>query len=324
MQTNDEFARIKKEPNKTPPVIAHETKPVHGLERLKVKTLRDTKVQLTNERAFAYLELAEFKGERDVSETHVQLLTDEMRRGRFLDDQVIISTCKLGNTVFKINGQHTCWARTNLPSTYQCAVRWIDYEASSEDQLRALYGVIDRGKARSAGHVVKSQLAGTEQFSDLWVSILPKMAAGLKFWLNPANDHSSRLTASAVASLMQSEHAQLVNQVGRFCQDNYTHTHLKRASVWAALMATYNKVPTKAIDFWQPVADGLGLTDKDDPRYRLRELLKSSSLNIGQSDKKAIGPEDMYKVCLLAWNKWRDGEKVRMTLRPTEKRPTVV
>ena len=290
----------------------------HG-EPLKYKVITDHTVQLTHELAYQFLQLPEFKGERQVNERHVQFLVDEWNNGRFIWEHVIIATATLDGVQYHINGQHTCWMRLYIPTNATAHVRWIDYTVTNEDALRALYGVFDRNKSRTPGHIVKALLAGTDTTDGIWDSIITKLAAGLKLWLWESHIDHRRISPNQVADKIK-EYQNLFSLVAMFWQKNEIHEHLKRAPVFAALFATYDKIPSRAEEFWQPVADGLNINEVTDPRYRLREFLKASSLASSGGNKTVVNQESMYRVCINCWNKWRDGEAMKTTPRATDRR----
>jgi len=99
---------------------------------------------------------------------------------------------------------------------------------------------------------------------------------------------------------------------------------MKRAGVVAALFATFDKLGGKAAEFWDPVANGLGISEKTDPRYMLREYLNTHGQSKGAravaSTTMFVGAEDTYRICISAWNKWRTGEKQSRTYQTLEKR----
>lgn len=299
-------------------------------EQLKVKIASDKTVNFSKEKAFQYLELDTFQGERIVNERHVQFLYNAWVGGRFMWDHVIIACCILGDKKYRVNGQHTCWMRVNLDEDYFIKrgegprVREVVYQVESEDQLRALYSTFDQNKTRSQAHVFKALVAGTSQVQDLWPSVLGNLGSGLKMWLF-ADDDRRLVTSNDIASLISDKYEHLFKTVGLFYQSHYDQSSLfiRRRAVIAALFATFDKAGAKTgAEFWDPVANGLGLTAKDDPRYALRTFMDTHTLSSSRSRRTAgtYGSEDTYRICILAWNKWRQGHKQKTGLKTTDKR----
>lgn len=292
-----------------------------GQERLEYEVLSDTKVKLDNDKAAAYIDLPIFEGERNVTDGHVQTLYDEMRRGNFNELLVVLSTCELKGVTYKVNGQHTCWAKMFMPESYAPTVREIRYRVKTDEQLRNLYAVYDRGKVRTEGHLTKIKLVNTPAAEGIWSSNIEKLTAGMKYWLYPNKQERMRIRDSETAALVKHQHGQVFQNVGRFLQEHHDARHLVRQPVIGAMFDNFNKVPTIAPDFWEKVATGLGLDDKRDPRYHLREFLtrvvmqKSPSASL----KRLADSEEIYRICVQAWNHWRKGGAVQM-LRPTKER----
>lgn len=299
-------------------------------EQLKVKIASDKTINFSKEKAFQYLELDTFQGERSVNERHVQFLYNAWVGGRFMWDHVIIACCILGDKKYRVNGQHTCWMRVNLDEDYFIKkgegprVREVVYQVESEDQLRALYSTFDQNKQRTPSHVFRALLSGTMQAQDLWPSSLNRLGAGLKHWLYESKDRWM-LSSNDVAQLVTDKYEDLFKIVGLFVQSHdQDGVWLKRAGVIAAMFATFEKAGGKAPEFWDPVATGLHLEDKTDPRYALREYLSTHKQSIKDTSARVArnltNAEDTYRICILVWNKWRKGEKVRGGLRSTDKR----
>lgn len=280
-------------------------------------------VLLNKEKCEEFFNLPRFREERAISLDHIQALFDEMVAGRFREELVELATCEWDDVTYLINGQHTCWAVWNMLATkghelFNCNVQQLHYRVKSEDELRKIYSVFDpQIAARSSRHLMKVMLAGSVT-EGVWSSALTFLASGWKLWQAEDKDDRHRLTPVLVANDMEAN-ATLVTSVAEFWQDNQ-NPHLKRAAVSAALFATFSVVPTKAREFWQPVADGIGLNEKNDPRYTLREWLMTSSVHsLGNKEKKQVGAEEMYRICIIAWNKYRNGEKA-ILLRVSPKR----
>jgi len=300
-------------------------KPVNQIaESLKFEVVASRDIQLTHKRAYEFLELSTFPGERNVIEAHVQSLYNAFCAGRFIWEHVIIATCKCmadGKT-YRINGQHTCWMRINAPENISAEVRFIEYAVETEEQLRALYSTFDQNKTRTPGHVVRSLLTGMGATADIWPSSINKLAAGMRLWQFEKPSERQTLAASEIAAIIETKYPELFRMVGLFQQQHYSDgPHARRAAVIAGMFATFNIAGGKAPEFWDAVLTGLNLNEKSDPRFQLRHyLLKHGNSLSGGSDKEASSPEETYRVCILCWNKWRKGEKAMASPRPTDNR----
>lgn len=298
-------------------------------ERLDYDIVEDRQIKFTRDRAFAFLELATFQGERSVNERHVQFLFNQWSSGRFMWEHVLIATCEFKENLYRINGQHTCWMRVNLDEDYFVSlgsvpmVREIVYRVTSEEGLRGLYATFDQNKTRTPGHMLKALLIGKPSTSDLWTSMVPKLGQALKLWLFENPKDRQMVSASDVAAMVDDKYSGLFKIVGLFCQKHYQpeFSWMLRSPVVAAQLACFNVEPSTSAEFWEPVFSGLKLDVKSDPRYQLRKYLMTHRQTAGEME--IASAEDIYRVCILAYNKWRKGESCATGLRPTDKRHRV-
>lgn len=300
---------------------------IASLAKLKVDVVSDQTITLNHEKALSYLDLPVFPGEREVTDNHVQFLYDEIRKGTFNPLLVILSTATFNGVEYKINGQHTCWAVVAMPPSFSLRVREINYRVATAEQLKLLYSTYDRLKARTDGHITKVFLADTEATRDLWMSEVPRLVSAFRHW-HVSNAASRRVTPEQLSAVISREFSGLFRQVALFVQANHKMALSRRVPVVAAMFATFDKVPTKATEFWQPVIDGVNLSARSDPRWQLRDaLLKAlqpGSSTRGSKGMRVLTTEDVFRICLLAWNKWRKGESAAVALRTPQERPKLV
>lgn len=296
--------RILHSVNKDLPVIP-------GIKKMKYSVLSDRMITLDHDRAFKYCDLPIFEGERQITDPHVQLLYDRMKRGSFNPELVVLANCEFAGKTYKINGQHTCWAIVNMLPTFAMRVREIRYAVTSEENLKSVYSMFDQNLARSEGHLTKVRLVNTDVTSGVRASLINNLTSGLKFWLFESKTERRRYKDEETA-LMAKQHQETFRSVAFVLQDNSDLVgDLKRQPVIAAMMATFDKLPRGAIDFWQTVVDGLQMDSKNDPRWRLKKYLADSALGTSTRGtmRRPVEPEVMYRVCIQAWNKWRKEEE---------------
>lgn len=300
----------------------HDLPELPGMGRPQYRVIVDRTVKLNHERAFKYCEFPIFEGERQINNGHVQTLYDRMRRGSFNPKLVTLATCRFGGQTFKINGQHTCWALVNMPDHFSMEVRELQFHVNTQEDLRAVYSMFDQNLVRNEGHLTKVRLVQTDVAEGLWTSLISRLSAGMKFWLFETTHERRRYKDEEVASLAH-QYKDTFRSVAFTIQENSDDAGLvTRQPVIAAMFATFDKVPTIARSFWQTVIDGLNLTNRSDPRYKLRRYLQDSAIShqSKMSGKKAVEPEMMYRVCIAAWNKWRKDEPAVAAIRGTHKR----
>lgn len=296
---------------------------VESTNKLKCDLLSEEHVELTDEKCAEYIELPHFEGERNTTDRHVQDIHDQILSGTFNWHSVLLVSAWLGDVRYKVNGQHTCWAVYLLPRQVRHKVREQVYRVKDTTQLANLYATFDTG-GRTSTHMDSVQLVNREFSSGLPVSFVQRLGSGLKFHLWESEEHRRRVSPQQFASIVEQEHADLFKNGGKeitkICREDPS---LRKNAVIAAMFATFNKVHGPSIEFWSAVATGLGLNVKTDARYRLRDQIPKMSKKpgAGGSDpKRILSPENQYRVCIAAWNKWRKGEPVNAWIRPTKRR----
>jgi hypothetical protein len=283
-----------------------------GLEIKNRKT-----IELTHQEAIRVLELPQFAGDRPLGDKHVIFLTRQMESGMFRWEQVQIIICRFDGKEYRMNGQHTCWARLNMPEhNYSAPVSLLKYEAATDHDMRQLYATIDRNKARTSGNVVISYLAGRQEFIHFNKRILKALAESLAFWKWETESQRLLHTPDDRAFLMLTDHYQLSMKVGNFINASKTVDikHLSRRPVISAMYATFDKAPEIALAFWRGVASGEMLA-KDDARMSLRNKLLTSTIAAGgksvSSDITTTSSEEMFRWCIVAWNHYRQGKPLK-------------
>lgn len=276
------------------------------------------KKYLSKDRAYKFLELEEFEGERSVREGWVQNLLDQWVSGRFLWHNVILASAKLGDRHFRINGQHTCWMRVSIPDSREpvdeAYVTERVYIVKNSEQLRALYATFDTNAPRSQGHIAKVVLLDTDAGANIRGSYFNFLVSGFKLFLT---DNAKGLNATEVLESIKNEHSELFNAVGLFFSRHYAGcSWIKRAAVVGAMFATFEKSKKAAEEFWVPTVTGIGLNTKTDPRYRLREFMQEHGHHAALRGKENVSAEQAYRVCLFAWNHWRNNAAVQLLKRP--------
>lgn len=273
-------------------------------------------VELTVQLASHVLELAEFEGERPFYESHAIFLARQMEANLFLWEQISIISCFYNGREYRMNARHTCWGRThaNLPDGARTPVQWLRYDAAEESDMRQLYASIDRGKPRTKGNVVLSYLLGRPEFVDFPGKVLRQLATSLSMWLWETLDQRKLHTGDECSYLLLTDYHKPAVYVGNFMRNCPVKSakHLWRSPVVAAMFASFAKAPQIAKEFWTVVHDGIGVNDKQDPRYVLRHFLMTSSLSsIAGGDLKGVSEESMYRGCIQAWNIHRAGKTMR-------------
>jgi hypothetical protein len=281
---------------------------------------RSTK-ELDQDFATEILNLPEFSSDRPLDNGHVVRLLNAMKRGTFLPEQVQIVTCTNGGKEYRMNGQHTCWARLEMETKYRCPIQHLRYTAKTENDMRRLYASIDRMKSRSMGNVVCSYLFDTEEWKAFSKRTLMKLAEALAFWLWQGDHERGMHDGDDRAYLLTTEYFKLGQSVATFVEQSKGtgSNHVRRRPVIAAMLATFARSAPASLEFWSAVRDGTGFGNKNDSRLVLRNMLVTSSISIGKGatiDKKSVSSEEVYRWCVYAWNAFRRGDATKQIKAP--------
>jgi len=293
------------------------------VKKTKFKVLSKKKVAFTVDRAYWYLELPSFEGERAVNVAHAQRLCDQMEKGEFLFDQAEISVakCKWDGKVRKLNGQHTCTARFGLSDSFNPQITITEYEVKSEDEYRLLYAKFDRGQARTRSQVTVASLAGTPEYLEFSRQVLTNLAKGYGDW-NANGIHTRTLPPEEIAERLRKRDRAVGTRVAPYVRDitrgGKSNSMLRRKAVYSAMFETFNKFPQASDSFWTKVISGVGFRSAMDPALHLRNYLTSVSLG-EKSKNKRVAEEEMFNVCVACFNNHKRGKMLRSC--PPGKRP---
>lgn len=301
-----------------------------------LKLLSSRTEELNHSLSEDILSTNEFDGDRDLSSAHVKSLVNHMQRGTFRSELVNIIQCRCaescknsvgeivsGGATWRLNGQHTAWARLEMPPSYRCPVTVRRYSAKTEYDMRQLYTSIDRGKARSRVSQSYAIMAGVDDLKKYHKSHLRYIDSGFSMWKWESRDERRTHDSNDTVYVMIADHVKtachVLDEIS--CRPTNTHKFLLRQPIVAAMFATYDKAVAPSREFWGAVTDGVGFSTASDPRNRLRLKLLQYSLNATQvNNHRVTDSETMHRWCLNAWNLWRGGETVN-NIRSIKARP---
>lgn len=268
----------------------------------------------------------EFEGERSLRPPHVNYLINAMLRNTFHQEWVNLVVCKYNDVQWRMNGQHTCLARLELPKAWkqQNQVTVLTYAASTYDAMRELYASIDRNSPRTKGNIIHSYLGGHAMFVDAPPTLVRLLGESLSFWLWEGGHERAKHDGDEISYLMLNEHMTLVQTVLNFCllePKILSCEHMRRTPVIAALYETFNHVFQASSTFWTSVKTGVGFDTTNDPGLRLRNALINTKLSNSDTVRrsKCIDRETQYRWCINAFNHWRKGDDMKV-LNSTQQR----
>lgn len=273
----------------------------------------DKPIELTKEFAYKFLEMPEFVGERKVKPEHVEKLISEAKRNCWLAENTKIISCRCtwDGVMRRLNGQHTCWMRINMPDDWHPHVRHLQYNADTWEDFRRLYTRIDTFYQRSATHTTNARLIGIDGLDQYPNTLIRLMAQGMRQYLGLSCSLDSTLDAMVDGQKrLAVKVAEYVHKAGINGSDKKTF-HLRRSSTVGAMLATFDVAQADAIAFWDGVCTGLNITSERDPRHVLRNWLIRAAIRSGAlATQIRVDREEMYRACIHCWNIWRKNEQI--------------
>ncbi len=312
------LARLTTEPEYIPDIPAGPTTDAE-VDALEIKIASDDMVSLTLEKATEYIDLPVFSGERVVTDSNVAKLRNAMVTRTFNWSNVILASAWLNGVRYKLNGQHTCWARMFVKG-HVPAVREVIYRCKTEQQLRLLYATFDAGLGRPIGHLLLIHLLANPLLAALRRDTLRSLGSATRPWLYEAHNPSRAVSVVELATIILDKHVDLFCEVDDFFS-GYTSDDarlVRRQPIYSALLETFHANTATGDDFWGPVVTGANL-DYGDARLTLRNYLMEHALGTKRAGaaRGVVGQEDMYRCAVWAWNCWREGRKITKLKTPS-------
>ena len=255
-----------------------------------------------------------FIAERQLKDVHINDLATQMVQRTFKYEDVNLSTCFLNGVEYRVNGQHTCWAldsallNPGFAAWYAKAcpkVRFIQYEAKSEADLRILYASTDRAQGRTKLVAIRSQLYGSEGMESISKKQIDRLSQGIVPWIRGSFGSNTRMKTDDIVYQMKTTHNKLVKSVAPLLAKKCSH--IERSPVVAAMFETVSASASDSVAFWNSVRDGVDL-QADSPILKLRnKLMQVRIVCHGIAGAENI-PEDVYRLCIACWNAWRKGK----------------
>ena len=280
------------------------------------------KIILTIQDAERHIQHCAVEGERSLREDKVNFLLEQAINGSFRPEIAQLATARVKGdpTIYRVNGQHTAWMRCliGLDSRFNYKMDLLHYECEDMAALKRLYATFDRGFTRTETHIAKTMLIEDSSYAAFNQKTLGTIRAGLKLWLWQTAGEIAKHSSDELIHLMQTDYRSLCILSGNYLKSTkHGRSHIAKAGVIAAYMATFATKPRVAQHFWPAVRDGFAKDAKNgsDARLRLnRELLTiitHTKPNSPVSTRKIVGNEEIYRGCIRAWKNWRIGKEMK-------------
>lgn len=237
-----------------------------------------------------------YEHQRSISERHVLVLADLMKRGRWNPKSQIDFAVVDGRYVL-INGYHRAYAQVR--SGKQIVWNIALHQAKSEADLRSLYYAFDTNvRTRGSRDILRAAEFGdltgvTGEIADALYRAVPYLAS--KFQTDPK--HKNFLVAKQVDQRLAiaAEYAKAANRLAAAIDGmpGSRRPKFKSGAVVAVAVATFRYQSEAAWEFWSGVAHNDGLK-RGDPRLALCNDFMTRKVN--SAAREAFAPS------IIAWN----------------------
>jgi hypothetical protein len=298
------------------------TSPISDIDVNLIPHTQKTEV-LSKELAEKILAYPTVRVERALRKNHLLKMCRDMERHTFLYMSVQIALATLKGKTYRLNGQHTCKAVSLTPESWGNTVQVVTWGVQSEAELTHLHSLYNTGLVRGVNERVTIRVAHTGAAKDLSVRTMNLVNRGVSFWRTPNVRVQDDIMLAQI--ITEPGTAKVYNTVGEFLQDKARQRdHLRVQPVIAAMLAMFEKATDEASEFWSIVGEG-GPVYPEDPRRKLRDmlvLLRSRSTDKRREAKRTS--EEIYRICLNLWNRWRRGDLEVGSVRIPKSRPEIV
>lgn len=250
--------------------------------------------------------------DRPLSERRMHVYERILKSGDFRPVTWASVLCKETNCTYRVNGKHTSnllAAKDPIPEFYVTLERWI---CDTLNDVASLYATYDSNLSSRTAQDVNLSFAATlpelRQVPARLINLTVTAAAYLKW--DDAELRKVPQVERAEQLLDRADFVKWLQKIVNTSTDKGSLSrHLLRSPVACAMMATYDRYPSKAADFWTMVRDE-SHANRDDATRTLSRFLVRASLTSRdrQKEAKKVGHREMYVKCLHAWNAWRKGE----------------
>jgi len=247
---------------------------------------------------------------RNIRESHVNYLAEEMTRGMFGSATIAFADCKENGRRFIVNGNHTL--RAIVKSGVTLYLTNEINECDTMEQVRHLYATYDKNLLRSRADSLRAYHA--DDTLNILQTDVKVLASAVSFMFQVfGGAHYRRMPDSLVLEEMKewaTPYGHLLVAIGR---GKPWFNRIAKRSVLTVALVSMRHQRAMAFPFWQSVVTGAGLA-RHAPALRLRDYLLEANIR-GQGNDAL----DMAKAVAYCWNKHYNNERIVQMKVPYDK-----
>lgn len=271
---------------------------------------------LTYELAVKFRDMAGSPTERPLDPKRVTHLRDKVEKGFAVPFSW--ATAKLGDKVYRVNGQHSSHMLAALNGTFPdgLKVHMDEYEVVDKDGLVDIFRQYDdRKSGRSAGDVAGAFQNVTDEMAGIDRGIAKLVVESVVWWRHNVEALPVPPGDGIYAAFANTDVQEFVKTTTKIL--SMKTPEMKRQPVIAALYATQRVNPAEAQTFWEGVARGGDETNDTDPMLVLDNWLRRAKEDANLKEK--LKPAHFYQGCIFAWNAWREDKAIKDIRYDTKK-----
>lgn len=273
-----------------------------------------------------FFEMEPAPHDRPLSENRLRVYEKLLKAGEFRPVTWASALCHETNCIYRVNGKHTATMLSKLDPIPDFHVTIERYVCDTLNDVASLYNTFDSKLASRTTRDMNLAFAATirelDNVPERFIHYTVTAAAVLKQGLEKAKD----IPPAEKAELLIDAYpfaVWLTKLMPSGTRSGTSYYHLSRTPVVNAMMATWNRAPQKAEEFWSLVISEEARTPDHPTRqigkYLLRVALAGGATTGHSRNRTLVTPREIYVKCLHAWNAWRKDEPT--TLRYVKDAP---
>jgi hypothetical protein len=286
--------------------------------------------KVTQALAIKFRDMDPVPNDRKFNQRRLEAYRKMLAAGLFRPVQWATAFCNETAGTYRANGKHTSTLLAEYEESPQPMYAVIEhYHCDRLEDLAKLYATFDsRAQVRTTNDInrafaaIDPDLAHLpSKFVNLCVTAVAYSSLGERYANTPAAERAEVLLDDYVKLFVEWSHEVLGSR-------NENTRHIWRASVLAAMYATFQKSRKASHEFWLAVRDGTGQTPKTPDRvlnkYLLSRTVELRGGGLRASKTAVASPREMYVKCLHAWNAWRRDTNTDLKYHAQGKIPAAV
>jgi len=243
-----------------------------------------------------------FASNRPINKQRILHYANEMRNGAWNPSNTI-AFAVLNNKRILVNGQHTLLSvRESGVTLKQNPI--VKHYVISEDEVKTLYAHYDIGKSRTYSDSLTAY--GIPEKIGLTKGLTNKLSAAAMYIQAGFPTSASKPIVSHEDTIQfvykyLDEFTAIRNAISP-C-DSMIRSKIESKGIMSIAMITYKYQPSRALDFWQSVAQLNELSGKD-PRLALHKSFIKMSVGRNTGEFVRYKTVAFARVSAYAWNKW--------------------